>query len=344
LGSQVGQVTGLSVSCSAGDTTTIHPLQATFNTALTSANYYIFWLQANPNMHNLYFLYVYAQGATPGAGCTTTYGSESGTWSEAAMAFDYVLVTQAAVTADPHFSGFSGDKFDFMGEAGKVFSLFSSFDLEINARFVAAQYPEYHGKEATFMGEIGIKQGVESSGASNNYILFTQKDDPKMYPFKMDPQVGDGRDNSTNNGTVSFLLNNGGSVIWRPPGQIEVRYPSYIITVSREFEKYSTLQDSIEEIYMSVSMALLSDFKGQAHGLIGQTTVPLEQRAVGPYNQFQGEGKIEGEMKDYIIENGDIFGVIFPFSMYNKTSSTKNSGGGGGFLLETALVADVIKK
>jgi hypothetical protein len=47
----------------------------------------------------------------------------------------------------PHFVGFDGSSFDFMGDDKSVYNLFSSFNLQINAHFRLSccphHYPEY---------------------------------------------------------------------------------------------------------------------------------------------------------------------------------------------------------
>lgn len=58
----------------------------------------------------------------------------------------------AAATGDPHFDGFDGESFDFMGEREKIYNLLSDHDVQVNARF--GFWPE--GEGATCLDRIGI--------------------------------------------------------------------------------------------------------------------------------------------------------------------------------------------
>jgi len=225
---------------------------------------------------------------------------------------DISVGIQTGGGGDPHFTGFDGLAFDFMGKADVVFNLFSAQDLLINARFSSAQNPHHfnYSFEPTFMSEIGIHQG------DSNWIIFSRSDDPKLSPFKEALPS-----NKQHNAIQTFYLDNNGVAVWQPPATLVVTFPHYIITMTRQYEP-TQLSTDVYEVYMNMFMILTPQFSGNAHGVLGQTITPLADRLVGPENSLQGGGKIQGVWEDYIIHSGSLFGTDFVFNEFNKSADT----------------------
>lgn len=285
--------------------TTITPAVFTINySGLSPGSTYMLWATSGSSV-------VFA-GTNAGHGYVLASSTNFAGWSQNyfdTRTLSYTLTTSLVVASgDPHFIGFTGDSFDFMGEAGSVFSLFSSHDLLINARFDKAQNPHLfnYSFEPTFMTEIGIRQG------ETNWVAFSHHSDPKMAPFK--EVVGS---NATTT-PQTFALDNNGIATWTPPGTFIITFPQYVIKLTREYERTQLAHDVVE-VFMGVTMTLTSEFEGMAHGVVGQTIVPLSNRLVGPNDLLQGGGKIQGVWKDYVIPNGHLFGHDFSFNLFNKT-------------------------
>jgi len=259
--------------------------------------------------HGLFFSYTATADST-----STTLTFSGGNDVLANYVDDISVVAGGSANGDPHFIGFDGVSFDFMGKADLVFPLFSSQDLQVNARFKSAEHPQFfnYSFAPTFMGEIGISQG------DSNWIVLTHAEDPKLSPLK---EVLPSNNQQHNNAPLTFLLNNAGVAVWYPPATLVVSFPQYIITVTRQYE-YTQLRSDVYEVYMGVSMVLTPEFRGKAHGLLGQTMIPLKDRSVGIANSLQGGGVIEGTWEDYIVHSGNLFGTDFAFSQFNKSTDT----------------------
>jgi len=279
---------------------------ATFTTQIlaSASDFGVFCFPASGSL----FAYVYNAGtsAEQGAIASVSYPQFiDDTTYFITYAITTTTVTSGSGTGDPHFSGFAGENFDFTGVAGKVFALFSSNDLVINALFAKPIHPEAFGSSATFMSEIGIMQGDTS------FIKVTRFDDVQVSPFvRSDSKSFD-----------TFLLPNNGTLQWVSPGTAHINFPPKIsITVSRVAEMVTVGE---YDVYMQVGISVSPEHYGQEniHGIIGQTIIPLDQRNVGPVDVLQGGGQIEGVWKDYIISDDNLFGTLFAYSCYNKTST-----------------------
>ncbi len=64
-----------------------------------------------------------------------------------------------SVVGDPHCIGFGGERYDFMGEHGKYYSMLSTGTLQVNARMLAVPLSDF-----TFIDHVGIKIGCRESG------------------------------------------------------------------------------------------------------------------------------------------------------------------------------------
>lgn len=71
------------------------------------------------------------------------------------------LSSTGSAVGDPHFTAFDGEEFDFMGEDGQIYNLYSSYSLNINARFRQARHPDRYPnyENPGFMDFIGVRYG-----------------------------------------------------------------------------------------------------------------------------------------------------------------------------------------
>lgn len=73
----------------------------------------------------------------------------------------------ARLWGDPHAEGGDGDKFDFMGEAGKTYNIFNDSGINLNGKFEAVG-----SNGATVVGETGLTLG---SGNQQSFITVSSR-------------------------------------------------------------------------------------------------------------------------------------------------------------------------
>lgn len=181
---------------------------------------------------------------------------------------------QTGAGGDPHFVGFNGEHYDFMGAPDKWFVILSDPELYINAKLVALPGNSW----GTFFGKISI-------GYANNQVMVTRLQD----------RIGLVATCNGNRIGPGF-----GSL--RIEGQDLVLETSrYIIRVSRVYYERDW-DDSLNGVpHLDLLVELGSEWtKGiGTHGVLGQTaTTPV----VGiPTGGCQGEGIIEGVWTNYQV-------------------------------------------
>lgn len=198
-----------------------------------------------------------------------------------------------SATGDPHFTGFQGQKFDFMGRPGTTFNILSDNHLTVNARFVAGP----NGKSQTFMGAVGIKFGdaklkIQECG------------------FKMVCGYLDG--NELKMGDVKVLPN--GAIVRKKAHtveRIEVEIPSegYL------FKFASPKPDRWNMPHIDIHAAL-TKIPEDAHGILGQTARDLK---AGKMMDSEGKFKPEGEDLDYAVSH--LFSHDFKFNRHETSES-----------------------
>jgi len=183
------------------------------------------------------------------------------------------------VWGDPHFRGGDGDRYDIMGEPGKVYDLLSDTGLDLRGRFDAKN------KKSTFVGETGLTVG---SGMNSDNIGFTKKGAATINGQRMEKgvtyELADG-------GTAKLTTENGKDVLTVTTAE------GYTIEQVADGERLkirvTTGEDGVDHGRMP-------------GGLLGQTFDADDIATHGNRGPgAQGEGAIQGEVSDYERESLD---------------------------------------
>jgi hypothetical protein len=188
-------------------------------------------------------------------------------------------ITPGKIRGDPHFSGFDGSYFDFMGLANEWFSLLSTEYIQLNGYF----QPSCGFYKGTYVTEIGLL-------VNGSRIHLTT-------------------DSSTINGDeltcckdLTPIPLNGGALRHQWANHFEVETGELLVKLTR-------LSRSIEKDCLKASFNLdftLKEYIGMIHGVIGQTAHhPLIGNAP----------EVEGKTEDYVVSGP--FATDSKFNRYN---------------------------
>ena len=202
----------------------------------------------------------------------------------------------SSITGDPQFVGLRGQSYQVHGIDGAVYSIISESNTQVNSRFVfltEGQCPVVNGERATncwshpgsYLGEISFQAVVDGklhaallqSGSASKGFAGVQVDGKSL-------SVGD----KVEFGSFSV--------------QMLSAYNVAVTTESFAFDLSNSDMFINQALRARVPLSQLT-----AHGLIGQTHSLKTHSSSLKY--------IEGEVDDYTIQDGDIFGTDF---VYNK--------------------------
>ncbi len=210
-----------------------------------------------------------------------------------AMASDFAANQKARIHGDPHVEEADGGKFDFQGEPGKTYHLFSDKGVTINARFQS----DGGRTDVTTMGEIGMSFTDRGCRTSNVQI------NPKRTPPV------------TVNNTP---LRPGQKIMLADGGKIELSQDGRKVsaTSAEGYQHTVLLQGQGENAYLdydviSPTHGVTSDGQ-KPGGLLGHTFDEDTVARNGKKGKgAQGEGAIDGIYTDYEVPTG-IFGKPQP--------------------------------
>ena len=203
----------------------------------------------------------------------------------------------ASITGDPQFVGLRGQQYQVHGIDGAVYNIISEQNTQVNSRFVfltEGVCPIVDGVKATncwshpgsYLGEMSFQAVVDGklhaaliqAGSSTTGFSGIQVDGKAL-------KVGD----KVTFGDFSVSVNSAYSVV--------------VNTESFEFELSNSDMFINQALKAKVPLSQL-----QAHGLIGQTHSTKTYSSLIRY--------IDGEVDDYVIQDGDIFGSSFVFNKF----------------------------
>ena len=214
------------------------------------------------------------------------------------------LATSVGVVGDPQFSGFRGQSYQVHGVDGAVYALISSPLLHVNARFVfleSGKCPVVDGASdvncwshpGSYLGEIGM---MVSSGSESDEHRLLVRAGSHTHGFA---QVSvDGR-------AVEV-----GSTV-QPAKDVSIeRVSTHQLAVSTA--QFSFVLDNSDrfinqQVRLNVPLSHLT--RDDVHGLLGQT-----HRRTGS----SGIKVVEGDVDDYVVNEGHVFGTDFVYNRYNK--------------------------
>ena len=213
----------------------------------------------------------------------------------------------AAIRGDPQFLGLRGQYYQVHGIDGAVYNIISETDTQVNARFVflsQGQCPVIDGfpdsncwsHPGSYVGELSFQQVV--SGSNHAAFLTAGSANKGFSQVQVDGQA----------------LQVGQRAAF---GSFSVtRKSAFAVSVTTAHFAFE-LTNSDRFINQAVILAVpLSQLEG-AHGLLGQTHSAKVYRSPVRY--------IEGEVDDYTIAEGDLFGSSFLYNRFLGAQGTATS-------------------
>lgn len=197
---------------------------------------------------------------------------------------------EARIWGDPHVEEADGGRFDFQGEAGKIYNLLNDSGVQINARF------QSYSEGTTTIGEIGA---IVSGPGGTSIIRINSHEDP---PVRVDgrPLVPG----------ESVRLADGGSLALSADGR------TITFSTREGYQNTVTVQGEGPNAYLDYSVRSSGDgvtTDGRMPGgVVGHTFDGNNLARNGRTGSgAQGEGAIDGVYTDYEIDSG-IFGSPQP--------------------------------
>jgi len=213
--------------------------------------------------------------------------------------YQYTITCQGPegyVVGDPQFVGLRGQQYQVHGVAGEVYNIVSDADLQYNSRFVflnQGECPVVDGKKqkgcfshpGSYLGELGLKTRAGDkihlvSGAAKSGFATIEVNGKEV-------EVG---------ATIQ-LADNLGSVTRNSTHLASVQVGNWDFA----FEN--------SDMFVNQRVRVLDARGLRSHGLLGQTW-----RQTTYPNAIK---HIQGQVDDYVIRDGDIFGDAFVFNAHN---------------------------
>jgi hypothetical protein len=199
------------------------------------------------------------------------------------------------ISGDPHFSGFSQQKFDFHGQPDTVYNLISSPNIQVNTLFLGADRKLKAVK--TYLGTIGIR-----IGASHKLFIGCDRANGArsiLLDGKNLRVSSEGVYHLEDNAVVSRTsFDNDRTILTTPHFRISTRFSSSV---------YSTCHINVRALYTGHP-----DDKN-IHGVLGQTI--WNNKFVNGTGD-NGEGVIQGIATDYKEKADDVFGGDYKFNYF----------------------------
>jgi len=207
------------------------------------------------------------------------------------------------VTGDPHFYGFEGESFDFMGEPNRYYNLLSDTQVQVNAYFV--HFPTSGADNFTATDQLGILVHGHRIGISPTAMAIDGCEQHGGERFRVGGSTASverfDRLDDRVPARMRTLLGFGDLIRGY---HIETRYGyEFVVTVST---------DNVNPPFLN----LLSRMNGRLwpHGIIGQTA-DHDGKARTPHGH-QGEGIIAGTYRDYEVSS--LWASDFKYNKYRS--------------------------
>mmetsp|Transcript_7568 Transcript_7568/g.8300 ORF Transcript_7568/g.8300 Transcript_7568/m.8300 type:complete len:739 (-) Transcript_7568:110-2326(-) len=214
--------------------------------------------------------------------------------------FAFALQQQPQVSGDPHFKGLKGQKYDFHGVPNKIFNLITDDAVTVNALFVDADLRPQKNK--TYIGALGFTV-CDPNGISLKLVFKCNRDSENTKSILLNgKEVAEGSFTDLGVATVVQTgLKNGKTRITTKHGyKFSMRFSS---------SRHSTCHINFKTSYQPIQGHSLP------HGVLGQTA-GLPSNLVG--DDMNSPNIVEGNVEDYIVQEGDLFGTTFKFNKYTE--------------------------
>eukprot|EP01113_Clastostelium_recurvatum_P016565 TRINITY_DN194_c0_g1_i9.p1 TRINITY_DN194_c0_g1~~TRINITY_DN194_c0_g1_i9.p1 ORF type:complete len:405 (+),score=123.12 TRINITY_DN194_c0_g1_i9:55-1269(+) len=200
----------------------------------------------------------------------------------------YVSVTQVLfgntpmIIADPHFTGFQGERYEFQGVSGKWFSIISDAHFQLNALFQHL--------------------GTNAAGTTNMIAFGILADEHTIQVDANATTIVDGE----------TLKNN---VVKKLPGGIQVTVSDSDVQIDTPQYALAVMAKKTHEGKFLNLFPVVRDMTVQPHGVLGQT-LHHQHTAIQHSYDHEGKGEIEGKYTDYIVSSA--FATDSVFNRYNN--------------------------
>jgi|GEM_PF-3060038 len=178
---------------------------------------------------------------------------------------------------DPHLVGFDGEKYDVMGQGGKIYNMLSDKNLQYNTKF-----ERWGSDDATVIGEAAMQVG-------NNRVFFDRSGKAPTVDGK---PMTEGQ---------SVALGDGSSAKWDGK-KLTVTTPEY--TINLEVKEPNNPKGAYLDSHVTINDGgPFSDFVAP-HGLLGQTADGIKGlKDTGRDQGKQGGTVIDGTVNDYEVSD-----------------------------------------
>ena len=256
-------------------------------------------------------------------------------------------VPESVITGDPHFSGGHSDRFDFAGANNTIYALLSASHLAVNALFVKTTFvmggtcPAC--KEMIVHGShIKAVYFRALNSADKTVRVEYRAEEPSHARLSAEGGDAVGASKSTVNVEVHY----------EKPDRVQYNVDEVTVLLVRKHSREAAITLSNQQFEVtatSMHLAWAERNKWQRrldvaikpqyevgipkvapHGLIGQTFdgdgVAVDG-AIDDYSapivftKAMGEGAIEGDATDYVIQRSDPFSTLFKFSRFEAFSA-----------------------
>lgn len=215
--------------------------------------------------------------------------------SQVSVVYQFVnVLTESFAVGDPHIRGFDGSMFNFGGEHGKSYAMYSDSGIQVNAQLGRF---EVQGTDGTWITAVGVKFVDQTFvvNPSSGGVLINDKD-----------FVASGVHNF--NKYTLIVSENGHNVI----NKVVIQSSDLSITL-----KVIHFSSNIEDYFMNIQIGITKK-PINPHGVIGQTARFI-------LGEEQTNGIIEGTDASYEVEN--ILGTKYTYSTFNaKNKRSFNYG------------------
>lgn len=215
---------------------------------------------------------------------------------------------------DPHFQGFEGESYDFMGEPNRYYNLLTDHEVQINAYF--AYWPETGDDNSTYTKQIGILVRDHRIQITPDGLTI---DACEMLKNRRVYRVDD--DAITSIERLDQLNEQFPEGAMTPMGFPRCNLiRGYRVTTACGYDCVVIVsQDDTNPPYLNLSISL--KHRLWPHGVIGQTADHdgIARKGKGR----NGEGIIEGTYEDYEISS--LWASDFKFNQYQGASRRRHS-------------------
>ena len=231
---------------------------------------------------------------------------------------DNVDIVLASVVGDPHFIGFAGQMFDYIGEPQTSFNLLSDFDVQLNAHLYLMKANHHTFISGPVMNEIallcdGHTVYINAGGYEKPELGYVTVDGVRL---SGDKKVSFGRLSVHYKPILSQSkdIGLGGSdyLVGSVKIVIEDVYSFHVVLVENghNINKPEIWVTALPRRFLDFTAHIL-DQSRHPHGVFGQTAHP--DKNVPLY-----KWRIEGEESDYVLSDG-LFGTGFKYNKFVPT-------------------------